>query len=126
MAGIPRLAPRSSDAPAGSATARSAGTTVHCAAVPHGRCQAAKKTHTRSPTRAGSTPSPTASISPAPSWSGIWKPAASGRPVAPARDFQSVGFTPETRMRTRTSPGPGSGRSTSSTRRTSRAAPVRS
>ena len=32
-----------------------------------------------------------------------------GRGVAPLRDFQSVGFTPDSRILTRTSPGPGSG-----------------
>ena len=40
-------------------------------------------------------------------------------PVAPERDFQSVGFTPEHSTRTRTSPRPGSGFSTSSTDNTS-------
>ena len=40
-------------------------------------------------------------------------------PVVPARDFQSVGFTPATAIRTRTSPGPGDGVETSSTDRTS-------
>ena len=124
---MPRLAPRSSEASPGSGTARSAGSTVYCAAVPQGHCQAAKYTHTRSPTRAGSTPSPTASTVPAPSWFGTWKRTAGselGEP--PVRDFQSVGFTPDTLTRTRTSPGPGSGVSTSSTRRTSRAGPGRS
>src|ERR1700751_3207141 len=41
--------------------------------------------------------------------------------VAPLRNFQSVGLTPDTS--TRTSPGPGSGRSMSAPRSTSAAAP---
>ena len=48
-----------------------------------------------------------------------------GRGVIPARALQSVGLTPEARTRTRTSPGPGWGRSTSSTRNTSAAGPMR-
>ena len=79
---------------------------------------AAKYTHTRSPTRNASTPSPTASITPAPSCPGTWNSKPSDA-VAPARDFQSVGFTPATTTRTRTSPGPGEGVGTSSTARTS-------
>jgi hypothetical protein len=35
--------------------------------------------------------------------------------IMPARNFQSVGFTPARTSRTRTSPGPGSGRSRSTT-----------
>lgn len=42
IAGMPTLAPSPNEAPCGSGTARSAGTTVHSAAVPHGRCRAAK------------------------------------------------------------------------------------
>ena len=40
--GCPSDAPSSNDAPRGSGTACSAGTTEYCAAVPHWRCQAAK------------------------------------------------------------------------------------
>jgi hypothetical protein len=124
MTGMPRLAPMSAETPSGSATARLSGTTVYWAAVPHGRCQAAKYTHTRAPMRARSTPSPTSSMTPAPSWFGIWNGDAmrSGRL---ARAFQSVGLTPETDTRTSTSPGPGSGRCTSVTWRTERAGPGR-
>jgi hypothetical protein len=38
--------------------------------------------------------------------------------VLPRRDFQSVGFTPDTAIRTRTSPAPGSGTGRSTRRRT--------
>jgi hypothetical protein len=125
-AGTPRLAPSSKDAASGSGTASRSGTTLYSAAVPHGLPAAASSSHTRCPSRRSSTPSPTASIVPAPSWWGTWKPVLSGigRGVAPARDFQSVGLTPETAIRTRTWPGPGSGVGTSSTRSTSRAGPV--
>src|SRR5206468_10143128 len=64
----------------------------------------------------GSTSAPTATIVPAPSWLGTTSGKAAGRPgLSPRRDFQSVGFTPDTATRTRTSPSPsvGSGRSTS-------------
>ena len=116
-AGMPSDAPSSNDASAGSGTACSAGTTQNSAAVPHWRRHAAKYTHTRSPTRASSTPSPTASITPAPSCPGTWNSNATS-PVVPARDFQSVGLTPATTTRTSTSPGPGTGVGTSSTART--------
>ena len=43
-------------------------------------------------------------------------------PWSPARDFQSVGFTPATASRTRTSPGPGDGVATSLDRQHVRAA----
>src|SRR5262245_18994358 len=61
---------------------------------------------------------------PAPSWCGTTR----GKPVGrePARDFTSVGFSPETTTRTRTSPGPGSGMGSSPIWRTSAAAPTRS
>ena len=42
----------------------------------------------------------------------------------PERFLKSVGFTPDTAMRTRTSPGPGSGRAISTTSSTSAAGPV--
>ena len=67
MAGTPRQAPSSNEAPSGSGTACRAGTTVHSAAVPHRRPAAASQIQTRSPTRPGSTPAPTASMTPAPS-----------------------------------------------------------
>ena len=123
IAGTPSDAPSSNDVPPGSGTAWREGTTVYSAAVPHRLRCAASHTHTRSPTRAGSTSAPTASIAPAPSWCGIWNPSI-GRAVVPPRALKSVGFTPEACTRTSTSPGPGSGRPTSSTRSTSRAAPI--
>jgi hypothetical protein len=86
--------------------------------VPYGFPNAARYSHTRWPTRAGSTPAPTASTTPAPSWFGTWKSAPPAIGVAPERDFQSVGLTPDTATRTRTCPGPGSGMAISSTRST--------
>ena len=44
-----------------------AGSTVHSAAVPQRRPNAASQTHTGWPTRSAGTPGPTASITPAPS-----------------------------------------------------------
>jgi hypothetical protein len=114
--GTPRQAPSSSDAFAGSSTALRCGTTVYSAAVPHGRWYADSHSHTRSPRTAGSTPLPTASTTPDPSWFGTWKPAATG---VLRRDFQSVGFTPDAATLTLTSPGPGSGTSRSVSSRTS-------
>ena len=73
MAGTPSEAPSSNEAPSGSATACRAGSTVHSAAVPQQLPTAASHSQTRSPIRAGSTPAPTASITPAPSWCGTWK-----------------------------------------------------
>jgi hypothetical protein len=107
---------------AGSGTACSAGSTIDAAAVPNGRRHWPFQTQTRSPTRAGETPSPTCSISPAPSLCGMTRGNAILR-VKPARLFTSEGLTPETARRTRTSPRPGCGVSTSATRKTSRAVP---
>ena len=58
-------------------------------AVPSARRQAASQNHTRSPTRAASTPSPTASMTPAPSWFGT--SSAKGRPAAARRAGLPVG-----------------------------------
>jgi hypothetical protein len=82
---MPSAAPSSNEGPAPSSTTCRAGTTVYSAAVPCGRCQAASQTHTRSPTSTGSTPSPTASTVPEPSWSGTWPsgPGALGAPGLP-------------------------------------------
>jgi hypothetical protein len=80
-----------------------------------GRPSPASVTQTRSPALKPTTPAPNSSTTPAPSWFGTVGSA--GAPlVVPLRDFQSVGFTPETTMRIRTSPSAGSGigRSTSS------------
>src|SRR5262249_56092988 len=66
IAGTPRLAPSSRDALAGSGTAWRSVTTVHSAAVPQRRPAADIHSQTRCPTRAGSTPSPTASLTPPP------------------------------------------------------------
>src|SRR4030095_6060078 len=78
------------------------------AVPPPGRPSPARVTQTRSPTLKAVTPAPTASTTPAPSWLGT---VASGGPPpnAPLRDFQSVGFTPDTSTRIRSSPTPGSG-----------------
>ncbi len=96
---------------------------MNCAAEPCARCHWHSYSHTSSPTRAWSTPGPTASSSPAPSWLGTMtsKPPAVSPPVV--RVFQSVGLTPETSTRTRTSPGPGSGTGTSSMRMRPRSGP---
>jgi hypothetical protein len=122
-AGTPREAPSSKEAPSGRRTARWAGTTLYSAAVPHWRSRAAMSSHTRSPTRSAATPSPTASITPAPSWLGTAKPHA-GAPAVRS-DFQSVGLTPDRAICTRTSPGPGSGVSTSVTSSEPESPPVR-
>ena len=69
--GTPRLAPRSNDATSGSSTTWRAGTTAYsCAVPPAGRRCAASQIQTRRPTRADSTPCPTASTTPEPSWFG--------------------------------------------------------
>ncbi len=65
--------------------------------------------HTRSPGANPVTPAPTASTTPAPSWSGtVSGISVPGSARSPLRAFQSVGLTAETTTRTRTSPGPGS------------------
>ena len=69
--GTPRLAPRSNDATSGSSTTWRAGTTAYsCAVPPAGRRWAASQIQTRSPSSAASTPCPTASTTPEPSWFG--------------------------------------------------------
>ena len=109
--------PARSDAFAGSSTARPrhhrvlGGGPPTAAGRPPPRATPARRS------AAGSTPLPTASTTPAPSWSGIWT-AGRDRAVAPAL-FQSVGFTPDAATRTRTSPGPGSGTGRSTSSRTS-------
>src|SRR5215217_6877401 len=108
-AGMPMLAPSSTSAPAGSAKTRSAEMTVNSWAVPPaGRPSPARVTQTRSPTLKPLTPAPTSSTTPAPSWLGTVA-SVGPPPKAPLRDFQSVGFTPDTSTRIRTSPAPGSG-----------------
>ena len=57
---------------------------------------------TRSPMRARSTPSPTASTTPAPSLCGMTRGNTLGR-LRPSLVFQSEGFTPEVARRTSTS-----------------------
>jgi len=92
---------------------------VYSCAVPVGRDAAAMNSQTRSPTVSPSTPGPTASTTPAPSWFGVISGNGNPSPyVPPARAFQSVGLTPETTTRTRTSPAPGSGISRSTSSRT--------
>ena len=122
-AGTPSVAPSRSSLPAGSRRALYDGTTHHCAAVPQRLPWADIASQTRSPSRDSSTPGPTASIVPAPSWCGTWNPSI-GQVMMPARFLKSVGFTPDTVTRTRTSPGPGSGRGISTTSSTSAAGPV--
>ena len=120
MAGMPRLAPTSNDVPAGRVTAWSEAMATSSWAVPSDRRQAASHSHTRSPTRLDSTPGPTATIVPAPSWLGTVSGDRVGSPGRlPLRTFQSVGLTPDTATRTTTSPGPGSGSGRSTTRNTS-------
>jgi hypothetical protein len=100
--------------PAGSATCSQA--------VPIGRCHCAFHSQTRWPMRSGGTPSPTASMTPAPSLCGTMSSAFSGRF---RRDFTSDGLTPEVCINTRTSPGSGIGVGSSPTSRTSWAGPLR-
>ena len=70
MAGTPRLAPMSKLVPPGSRTTRSAGRFVYSCAVPVGRCGRPDRprpiSHRQVPT-----PSPTASMTPEPSWFGV-------------------------------------------------------
>src|SRR6188472_870705 len=108
IAGTPRLAPTSYDAEPGRRTACSAGTTVYSEAVPIGRSCCARRTQTRSPTETPETPLPTASTTPAPSCPGEISGNGNDDAVAPARNFQSVGFTPATPSLTRISPQCGS------------------
>src|ERR1700750_2153105 len=86
---------------AGKGTACSEGSTIDWAAVPNGRRHWPFQTHTRSPTREGETPSPTRSISPAPSLWGMTRGNAILR-VEPARLLTSEGLTPDAVKRTRT------------------------
>jgi hypothetical protein len=92
------------------------------AAVPKARRHWPFQTQTRSPMREAGTPSPTMSISPAPSLCGMTRGKAILR-FTPARLLTSEGLTPEVASRTRTSPAPGVPVSTSPTRSTSRAGP---
>ncbi len=120
--GIPRQAPRSKDASTGSRTTWLAGTIANSWAVPSARRKAASHIHTRWPTSAASTPMPTASTTPAPSWPGTCGGSITEAPPpapAPRRDFQSVGFTPDRCTAILACPGPGSGTALSIRVRTS-------
>ena len=120
--GIPRHAPRSKDASTGSRTTWLAGTIANSWAVPSARRKAASHIHTRWPTSAASTPMPTASTTPAPSWPGTCGGSITdAAPPAPEprRDFQSVGFTPDRCTAILACPGPGSGTALSIRVRTS-------
>jgi hypothetical protein len=97
---------------------------MHCAAVPNGRCHWPFQIHTRSPTRDAATPTPTASITPAPSLCGTICGNAGVLLRRPRRDFTSLGFTPDHCSFTRTSPAPGSGVGRSTHFNTSAAGPV--
>src|SRR6516162_8191876 len=88
---MPRQAAASMPIWAGSGTACSDGSTIDAAAVPKGRRHWPFQTQTRSPTREGETPSPTCSISPAPSLCGMTRGNAILR-VKPARLFTSEGI----------------------------------
>src|SRR5258706_312458 len=120
---MPRHAPCSKGTPSGRRTACHAGTVTYCAAVPKARYDCAPKPHTRSPTRDGSTPTPTESISPAPSLCGTTRGYGMAEPSHPCRFLMSPGFTPDARTRMRTSPARGSGSGISPTSRTSSAPP---
>jgi hypothetical protein len=92
------------------------------AQVPMGRCHCPFHSHTRSPIRLTGTPSPMASITPAPSLCGTISGSLTGR----ARlDLTSEGFTPEVARRTSTSPACGLGVGKSPTCITSWASPLR-
>ena len=125
MAGMPRQAPASKLTPSGSLTACASGSAINSAAVPNGRFHCPFHSQTRSPMRDFATPSPTASMTPAPSLCGMTRGQAILR-VAPWRDLTSEGLTPEAASLTRTSPAPGCGVATSQTFNTSRADPFRS
>jgi hypothetical protein len=99
---------------------------MNSAAVPNARPHAPFHTQTRSPIRAVATPSPTLSMTPAPSLCGTMRGNASVFVRTPARDFTSDGLTPDHATLTRTSFGPGVGVGNSATVRTSPAGPVRS
>jgi hypothetical protein len=71
MAGTPKQAPSSSVAPSGSLTACAEGSATYSAAVPKGLPRCAFQIQTFPPMRPRLTPSPTASISPAPSLCGM-------------------------------------------------------
>src|SRR6478752_3685946 len=117
--GIPRHAPRSKDASTGSATTWLAGTIANSWVVPSARRKAASHIHTRWPTSAVSTPIPTASTTPAPSWPGTCGGSTTEPAPAPRRDFQSVGLTPDRCTTILACPGPGSGTALSISVRTS-------
>ncbi len=125
MAGMPRQAPASKLTLSGSVTACAAGSAMYSAAVPKARFHCPFHTQTRSPMRVLATPSPTWSITPAPSLCGMTRGQAILR-VAPRRALTSDGLTPDVASLTRTSPGAACGVSTSPTRSTSRAPPLRS
>ena len=122
MAGMPRQAPASKLTLSGSFTACAAGSAIYSAAVPKARFHCPFHSQTRSPIRDLAMPSPTWSMTPAPSLCGITRGQAILR-VEPWRDLTSDGLTPEWLSLTRTSPGPACGVSTSPTRNTSRAEP---
>ena len=122
MAGMPRQAPASKLTLSGSLTAWAAGKAINSAAVPKARFHCPFQTQTRSPRRDLAMPSPTWSMTPAPSLCGIRRGQAIFR-VEPWRDLTSDGLMPDVASLTRTSPGPACGVSTSPTRSTSRAEP---
>src|SRR5262247_3824070 len=108
IAGMPRHAPASNPTFPGNATACSDGSTINSAAVPNARFHCPFQIQTFSPIRDLDTPSPTSSITPAPSLCGMTRGKAILR-VVPWRDFTSDGLTLEAASLTRTSPEPGRG-----------------
>src|SRR5476651_136498 len=105
MAGMARQAPACKLTVPGSLTACAAGSAMYSAAVPEARFHCPFHTQTRSPIRDLAMPSPTWSITPAPSLCGITRGQEILR-VEPWRDLTSDGLTPEVASLTRTSPGP--------------------
>ena len=120
---MPRHAPCSNGTSTERGTACAPGTTTYSAAVPNGRYRCAPKHHTRSPIRESGTPSPTASIVPAPSLCGTTL--GKGIPTLKTswRFLTSPGLMPEAAIRMRTSPGSGRGSGISPTTSTSAAGP---
>ena len=83
--------------------------TMNSCAVPSARCHAASQSQTRSPTRPSATPSPTASIVPAPSWLGTSSETEARHPRVPRGAPSSRGIHARDVQLDLHSPGPGSG-----------------
>lgn len=118
--GMPTQAPSSKVACSGRSTAYWDGRQITSAAVPEARLHCPFQSQTRWPSRLAGTPSPTASITPAPSLCGMTHGVVSGRRI---RLLTSDGLTAETWTRTLTSPATGIGSVRSLTTKTSFASP---